>query len=81
MAGIAVLRHARRFARPVIWVFIVVTVVDLGNAALGGLREGAFETATDVSWLILTFYVPLLWITTALVAWLVTTRSREIVEG
>lgn len=69
LLAIALLRSAARLAKPAIWRFVAVTAVDLANAGLGGMREGAFATATDVSGVILTFYVPLLWRSTALVAW------------
>jgi len=52
-------------------------VADLGNALVVGLREELFERATGVSWLILTFYVPALWLTTALTAWQLMTRSER----
>jgi hypothetical protein len=34
-----------------------------------GIREDLFDKAADVSWLILTFYVPALWVSVVLVAW------------
>ena len=76
--SIALLRYAPRISVPAIWLFVVVTVVDLGNAAIGGIREGAFATATDLSWMILTFYAPFLWVSTGLVAWLLTTSPDEV---
>jgi hypothetical protein len=51
--------------------------VDLGNAAVMGIRDDLFDRATDVSWLILTFYVPALWVSVALVAWQLWTRRAE----
>jgi hypothetical protein len=67
--------HSRwRLAIPLAWVFVVATVLDLGNAAVMGIREHLFDKATDVSWLILTFYVPALWVSVALVAWRLWTR-------
>jgi hypothetical protein len=52
-------------------------VLDLGNAAVMGIREHLFDKATDVSWLILTFYVPALWVSVALVVWRLWTRRGE----
>ena len=49
--------------RPLAWLFVVATVVDLTNALVVGLREELFPQAQNVSWLIPTFYVPLLWVT------------------
>lgn len=63
------LRFRPRLAIPLAWVFVVATVVDLANAAVQGIREDLFDKAWDVSWLILTFYVPALWVSVVLVAW------------
>lgn len=57
------------WVRPLAWLLVVATVVDLGNALAEGLRHDLLGRATDVSWLILTFYVPVLWVTIAMVAW------------
>ncbi len=69
---------APRYARPVAWVLVVATVVDLANALIEGIRESLLGKATDVSWLILTFYVPLLWVSIGLIAWLLATRSGPV---
>ena len=60
------------------WVLVTATVIDLGNALVQGIRHDLLSDVTDVSWLILTFYVPLLWVSIALVAWLLATRHREL---
>jgi hypothetical protein len=77
LATLYALRYQWRIAIPLAWVFVVATVLDLGNAAVMGIREGLFDKATDVSWLILTFYVPALWISVVLVAWALWTRRGE----
>jgi hypothetical protein len=58
-----------RLWRAFAWAFVAATALDLGNALVVGLREELFAMAQNVSWLILTFYVPLLWVTLALVVW------------
>ena len=78
LAGLWLLRHRPRAALFVIWVFVVETVVDLINATLGGIREGALQTAHDLTWLILTFYVPLLWVSLGLLVWALLTRGGEL---
>ena len=78
LAGLWLLRHRPRAALFVIWVFIVETFVDLINATLGGIREGALQTAHDLTWLILTFYVPLLWVSLGLLVWALLTRRGEL---
>ena len=77
LATLYALRHRWSFAIPLAWGFVVVTVLDLGNAAVMGIREHLFDKATDVSWLILTFYVPALWVSVLLVAWQLWTRRGE----
>jgi hypothetical protein len=77
LATLYALRYRWRFAIPLAWVFVVATVLDLSNAAVMGIREHLFDKATDVSWLTLTFYVPALWVSVALVAWRLWTRRDE----
>jgi hypothetical protein len=77
LATLFALRYRWRFAIPLAWGFVVATVLDLGNAAVMGIREHLFDKATDVSWLILTFYVPALWVSVALVVWRLGTRRHE----
>jgi hypothetical protein len=75
LATLYALRFRWRSAIPLAWVFVVATVLDLSNAAVMGIREDLFDKATDVSWLILTFYVPALWVSVMLVAWRLWTRE------
>jgi len=77
LATLYALRYRWRFAIPLAWVFVVATVIDLGNAAVMGIREDLFDKAADVSWLILTFYVPALWVSVVLVAWRLWTREES----
>jgi hypothetical protein len=64
-------------AIPLAWVFVAATVIDLTNAAVMGIRQDPFDKAADVSWLILTFYVPALWVSVVLVAWRLWTREKS----
>lgn len=70
IASLIVLRGRSPLARPLMWTLVVATVVDLGNALRVGLAEQLFRVAHDLSLAILTFYVPLLWISIGLVTWL-----------
>lgn len=81
LATLYALRFRPRFAIPLAWAFVVATVVDLGNAAVQGIREDLFDKASDVSWLILTFYVPVLWVSVILIAWRLWTRHGEPLAG
>jgi hypothetical protein len=72
------LLYLRSFAAwVVLWLFVIESTVDLLNATLGGIREQAFVTAHDVTWLILTFYVPALWMTLVLLVWQLVARRGE----
>lgn len=66
-----------RVAKPIAWALVIATVIDLANALVTGLRNDLLGRATDVSWMILTFYVPALWVSTAVIVWLLATRSSE----
>jgi len=63
------LRYGSRWARVVLWIFVIETLVDLVNATIQGVRNEVFTTANGVTWVILNFYVPLLWVTLALIVW------------
>lgn len=65
-ALVATARHWS-VARLLTWVFVTETALDLGNSLVVGLRESLFDYAQNLSWLIVTFYVPLLWVTLAAV--------------
>jgi hypothetical protein len=75
--ALAALRAGSRFTVPLIWVFVVASVLDLVNALAGGVRAGMMDTAHDVPWLILCFYVPALWVTLGLIVWQLVTRRGE----
>src|SRR5262249_17808817 len=48
------------------WLFAAETALDLANSTIAGINEHLFETAAALTWLILTFYVPILWISLGL---------------
>ena len=67
--AIAALRYWVRLQVPILWMFVLVAAADLLHSTFVGMREQLFASASGVTWLILTFYVPLLWISLALVVW------------
>ena len=75
--SLVALRYRSGLATVLVWIFVAATVVDLTNAFLRGVRDDLFDTATDVSWMILIFYVPALWISVALVVWQQLRARRE----
>jgi hypothetical protein len=76
LVALWLLRSRSRFAVVVVWVFVVETALDLVNATVGGIRESAYGSAFAVTWMILSFYTPLLWVTLALVVWRLVTQPR-----
>jgi hypothetical protein len=75
--AIVALRYRARMAPFLVWVFVAETVIDLANSTIAGIREQLFSTASGVTWLILTFYVPLLWISLGLIVWQLFSRRGE----
>jgi hypothetical protein len=71
------LHYRARIASILVWVFVAETVFDLVNTTIAGVREQLFATASGVTWLILTFYVPLLWVSLGLIVWQLYARRQE----
>jgi hypothetical protein len=69
LLAFAAIRFGSALWRPLTWLFVAATVADLGNALL-------FSRASGLSWLVLTFYVPVLWLTTVLMIWQLVTRTE-----
>jgi hypothetical protein len=79
--GIWLLRRRAAITVPVLWLFVVESVLDLGYGAILGIRHHATDTAHDLTWVILNFYVPVLWVSLALAAWLLVTGRSELAGG
>ncbi len=77
LLAIFAVRNRVGLALPLVWVFAAATAVDLVSGSVGGVREGALGVASGVTWVILTFYVPLLYTTLGLIVWQLLRRRRE----
>jgi len=75
--AIIALQYRVRLATLLVWVFVAETVFDLVNSTIAGVHEQLFATASGVTWLILTFYVPLLWVSVGLIVWQLYSRRNE----
>ena len=75
--SIVALHYGLRMAPVVVWALVAATIVDLVNATIAGFREQLFATASGLTWLILTFYVPLLWVSLSLIVWQLYSRRQE----
>jgi len=78
LLALLALRRRARLAVPLTWLFTIVTLADLLNALIGGMREGMLGAASGVTWLILVFYVPALWTTLALIVWQLVSRRTQL---
>lgn len=77
IAAIAALRSGSRLGFGLAWLLAAETLLDLVNATLAGIREHLFDSASGLTWLILTFYVPLLWVSFGLIVWQLYARRHE----
>jgi len=77
VASIVALHYRVRAAPLLIWMFVAETTLDLVNSTIAGIHEQLFASASGVTWLILTFYVPLLWVSLGLVVWQLHARRQE----
>src|SRR6266566_1318876 len=78
VACLWLLRYRSRWARPLLWVLVAETAIDLANATVQGIHQLAFTTANAVTWVVLNFYVPLLWVTIVLIAWRLSRAAADI---
>jgi hypothetical protein len=81
LAAIVALYRRSSWSITLVWVFVAETVYDLVDSTIIGIRENLFETVAGLTWLILTFYVPLLWLTLALIIWQLLVRRAEPLGG
>ncbi len=75
--AIVALRYRARIALLLVWVFAAESALDLVNTSLLGVREQLYESASGVTFLIVAFYVPLLWVSLGLAAWQLYSRRHE----
>src|SRR5712691_3898053 len=65
--AIAALRLRWEIAIPLVWLFNLEGSVDLLNAAVQGIAAQATQYSLGAAWFIPTFFVPLLWVSHALI--------------
>ena len=76
--SIALLRFKSRAALPLVWLFSVAGMVDLVNAQLVGVQLNLLEHVLGPGWYIVTYFVPLLWVTHVLIVVLLLRRRGEL---
>jgi len=77
IAAIVALRYRWRFAPVLVWLLVAETLVDLVYTSLLGVQEQLFTSASNLTWLIVSFYVPLLWVNLGLIVWQMYARGDE----
>ena len=60
---------------------VVATAIDFGNAIFLSVHDSWLAHASNVSWLILAFYVPLLCVTPGLVVWQLVSRRGQALQS
>jgi len=74
---IALLRHRVRLAIPLAWLLAAETVYDTVANIRGGVREHLMGAAGGVTWLVLSFFVPMVVVSGVLLIWQLYSRRRE----
>ncbi|SEE06748.1 hypothetical protein SAMN05444161_5923 [Rhizobiales bacterium GAS191] len=78
--AIALLRQRARLAIPLVWLLAAETVYDTIANIRGGVREHLMGAASGVSWLVLSFFVPMLVVSTGLIIWQLYSRRNEALD-
>jgi hypothetical protein len=78
--AIALLRARSRLAVPIAWVLALETVYDTYSNISGGVREHLMGAATGVTWMVLSFFVPMVVVSCVLLVWQLYSRRRETLD-
>jgi hypothetical protein len=77
--AIALLRRRARLAIPFAWLLAAETAYDTVANIHGGIQEHLMGAASGVTWMILTFFVPMVVVSGVLLIWqLYSRRSEEL---
>lgn len=77
LATLFALHYRSRLAVPLAWLLVIETAYDTVGNIRGGMQEHLLGAAGGVTWMILGFYVPLVVVSLALIAWQLVTRRSE----
>jgi hypothetical protein len=77
LVSLVALRYRPQVAAFFVWILVLETVADLVYGTIAGLQEQIFEKAFGVTWIILAFYVPILWVSLVLTVWQLYSRQSE----
>ena len=79
LVTIALLRQRSRLAIPLAWLLAAETAYDTVSNIRGGVREHLMGSAGGVTWLILSFFVPAVVVSTVLLVWQLYSRRQEAI--
>jgi hypothetical protein len=77
VAALIALHYRARVAVLLAWILAAETALDLVHTTILGVEEQLYATASGVTFLIVTFYVPMLWVTLGLIVWQLYSRRHE----
>jgi hypothetical protein len=80
VCAIAALHYRARLAPALVWLLVAETAFDLVYTTILGVKDQLYATASGVTFLIVTFYVPMLWVCLALMTWQLYSRRGEPLE-
>lgn len=75
--AILALRHKIRIAIPLAYMLVATTVLDTVLNISNGIHENLFGAATGVTWMVVSFYVPMLMVSLGLIVWQLYSRFGE----
>ena len=75
-AAISLLRQRMHLAIPLAWLLVAETAYDTVSNIHGGVNEHLMGAASGVTWFVLVFFVPMVVMSTVLLAWQLYSRRR-----
>jgi len=78
---IALLRYGVRLAIPLAWLLVAETAYDTVTNIRGGVREHLMGAASDTTWFVLAYFVPMVVVSTVLIAWQLYSRRHEALDA
>ena len=79
--AIALLRNRAPLAIPLTWLLVAETAYDTVANIRGGIHENLMGAASGVTWLILTFFVPVVVLSGILLIWQLYSRRSEPLDS
>ena len=80
IVAICALRSRAGWSILLVWVLVAETLIDTMTNVADGIHEQLFGAANNVTWMVVTYYVPLLMVSMGLTIWQLYTRRGEALE-